>query len=374
MVQKRYVDTREKTNDIVQAKQKFFHVREYLDKLSQQEIVEPMMVDKPTKNDLVDGKINVMYPVGDPIFIHIHKEKGGKIFYNVVQPTLSSEDESLYKKISDQILDKAYREPIKDPNADLTDTLIRLFDSVVKVDSGSSGLIDKLFSEGKISLSKRQYETIKYFLIRNRVGFGRLQPLFYDEFLEDIHCTGLGAITTVHKVYEMVYTNLVFETDEELNKYIVETSERVERLVSDRNSVVDAIMPDGSRTNFVYGRDISLEGSSFTIRKFSKVPISVTQLISWGTLSAELAAYLWLALENGMNVFVCGETASGKTTTLNAMTAFIRPWAKVYTVENTPEVTMPHDIWQHLITRESGTESDIGYLDLLKTALRSRPD
>jgi flagellar protein FlaI len=137
------------------------------------------------------------------------------------------------------------------------------------------------------------------------------------------------------------------------------------------------MMPDGSRSNFIYGRDISREGSSFTIRKFSKVPVSVTQLIDWGTISLELASYLWIALENGMNLFVCGETASGKTTTLNAIAAFIKPDAKIYTVENTPEVTMPHEIWQHLVTRESGKteqDSDVTYQDLLIAALRSRPN
>ncbi|MFP4118730.1 MAG: type II/IV secretion system ATPase subunit [Candidatus Woesearchaeota archaeon] len=376
MVEEKKDDGPYKTTDLSEAKKKFAHVREYMKELSKQNILEPAMVKKPSKNDLVDNKVNVIYPVGDPIFIHILKQQSGVIKYNILQPVLNKEDEKLYEKISEKILDTAYREPVPDNVMDITEVLFRLLDKVtlIKGKEGAGGLMEKFFGEGRIPVTKDQYEKVKYFLIRNRVGFGKLQPLFYDEFLEDIHCTGVGFITTVHKVYGMVYTNLEFKNDDELNKFIVETSERVERLVSDRNSVVDAIMPDGSRTNFVYGRDISLEGSSFTIRKFSKVPISITQLINWGTISAELAAYLWLALENGMNVFVCGETASGKTTTLNAISAFIKPLAKVYTVENTPEVTMPHDIWQHLITREAGTESDIGYLDLLKTALRSRPD
>ncbi|MFP4118266.1 MAG: type II/IV secretion system ATPase subunit, partial [Candidatus Woesearchaeota archaeon] len=177
-----------------------------------------------------------------------------------------------------------------------------------------------------------------------------------------------------HKIFDMVHTNITFPTDLELNRYIIEVSERVERPTSEAQPVVDAIMPDGSRVNFIYGREVSLEGSSFTIRKFAEVPVSITQVIDFSTLSSEIAAYLWLALENGMNTFVCGETASGKTTTLNAMSAFIKPDDKVYTVENTPEVTMPHETWQHLVTREAGKETDVTYQDLLVASLRSRPN
>jgi flagellar protein FlaI len=87
-----------------------------------------------------------------------------------------------------------------------------------------------------------------------------------------------------------------------------------------------------------------------------------------------MAAYLWLCIENGMSIFICGETASGKTTTLNAVSTFIKPNAKVYSVENTPEVTMPHPAWQHLVTRESGKETDVTMMTLLVAALRSRPN
>jgi archaeal flagellar protein FlaI len=249
--------------------------------------------------------------------------------------------------------------------------LTKLYDEVVQVHEKDSGV--RLMSH-KVFLSQWDYDMIKYYLVRDRVGYGKLEPIFLDPYIEDIHCTGVGSISLVHKVFEMLRTNVVFSDDFELNKYMVETSERVERPVSDARSVVDAMMPDGSRVNFIYGREISLEGSSFTVRKFSEVPVSITQLISWNTMSTELAAYIWMCLLHGMNMFVCGETASGKTTTLNACAAFISPNAKVYTVENTPEVTMPHDTWQHLITRESHQDTDVTMFHLLIAALRSRPN
>jgi archaeal flagellar protein FlaI len=226
----------------------------------------------------------------------------------------------------------------------------------------------------KIIVSQFQYDSIKYHILRERVGYSKLEPLFNDPYLEDIHCTGIGNIKAIHKIFHAIRMSIKFSTDKELDTYIRETSERVGRPVSDARPVVDAMMPDGSRVNFIYSREVSREGSSFTIRKFQEVPVSVCDIIYYQTFTPQIAAYFWLCLEHGMNVFVCGETASGKTTTLNAICAFIKPDDKIYTVENTPEVTMPHDTWQHLVTRESGKSSDVTLFTLLIAALRSRPN
>ncbi|MEM5806553.1 MAG: type II/IV secretion system ATPase subunit, partial [Candidatus Aenigmatarchaeota archaeon] len=219
-----------------------------------------------------------------------------------------------------------------------------------------------------------EYEKLKYFLIRERLGFGKLEPLIRDPYIEDVHTLGVGPVWIVHKIFGTIKTNIEFINEEELNKYVIRYSEIVERPVSEARPISDAILPDGSRVNFIYGKDISLHGSSFTIRKFTAKPISITQLISFGTISPEEAAYLWLAIEHGMNVFVIGETASGKTTTLNAITTFIRPDWKVYSVEDTPELNIPHEIWQRLVTRQHGKRTDIEMYDLLRAALRSRPN
>lgn len=358
-----------KTNNFQEAVNKFPHLAEYMKEWSKKGS-QPEFVETLKKTMADEPEPNYIYPVGDPIFIHIYKDK--VIHYNVIEPQLEENEREIYDRIINRLVDIAYKEDVPENLDEIEKILVRLLDSIVKVGPDRDDLLKKFAAH--IYLTQPQYDKIKYFLLRNRIGYGKLEPLFYDTFLEDIHCTGTGQVKTVHKIFEMVYTNITFNDDNELNKYIVEVTERVERPTSDSKPIVDAIMPDGSRSNFIYGREISLEGSSFTIRKFSKVPISVTQLINWGTLNSELAAYLWIALENGMNLFVCGETASGKTTTLNAIATFIKPDAKIYTVENTPEVTMPHDVWQHLVTRESHKESDVSYLDLLIAALRSRPN
>ncbi|MCD6410175.1 MAG: type II/IV secretion system ATPase subunit, partial [Candidatus Verstraetearchaeota archaeon] len=152
-------------------------------------------------------------------------------------------------------------------------------------------------------------------------------------------------------------------------------SEYIGRPVSHARPIVDASLPDGSRLNLVFGKDVSRRGSNFTIRKFSKVPLSVTQLINWGTFDARIAGYLWIMLSEGNSLFICGETASGKTTTLNAISAFIKPTAKVVSIEDTPEVNLPHENWVSEVTRETGSEaSSVSMFDLLKAALRQRPN
>lgn len=361
-----------KTENLDQAMRKFPHLAQYVKKI-RREMGEPEFHTQLDRKMKAIDMPNLLYPIGDPLFVHVYRKPKEPKRYHVIEPELSEEENILHEKILDKMIDLAHRYPVPDKAEDMEPIILKILDEVILIIDENVNPVEKVFSD-KIKLTRLQYENIKYFIIRNRVGYSKLEPLFLDPYLEDMHCVGVGGMSCIHKVFEMVRTNIVFKDDLELNRYLVETSERVERPVSDARAVVDAIMPDGSRVNFIYGREISLEGSSFTIRKFSEVPVSITQIIMWGTMSAELAAYMWLALEHGMNIFVCGETASGKTTTLNACSAFIKPDDKVYTVENTPEVTMPHDTWQHLVTRESGKDTDVTLFDLLIAALRSRPN
>ena len=355
-----------------EAKKMHKHLADYL-KNNKSEYGIPEYYLKIERNMSDMEAPNLIYPVGGPLFIHIYKKPGEQTLYNVIEPHLDEKENELYNNILANLIAIAVSHPVPNEVNQMAPVLEKLFDKLVKVGGGKASLLKKSM-DSRISLTKSQYEKLKYFLIRDRVGYGKLEALFKDPNLEDIHCTGVGHLFTIHKVFGTVKISIKFQDDLELNKYMIEVSERVERPVSDAHSIVDAMMPDGSRVNFIYGKDVSLEGSSFTIRKFSKVPVSISQLIYWGTLSSEVAAYMWLCIENGINIFVCGETASGKTTTLNAVSAFIKPEDKVYTVENTPEVTLPHSTWQHLLTRESGKETDVTMQDLLIASLRSRPN
>ncbi|NJE53910.1 type II/IV secretion system ATPase subunit [Thermococcus sp. 21S9] len=319
---------------------------------------------------------NIIYPVGDPIFIHIYADPAtAEKRYIVIEPRIESrEEEEKYNKIRDKILELAPTRDIPEEQEEFERFLDALFDEAVLglVKSGKGGPLGK---GQRFVITKDEMEKFRYLIKRDIIGIGPLEPLARDPYIEDIHIIGANNVSLVHKIFEMMQTNITFGDDVKLADYFKNISERIGRPVSDRNPIVDGALPDGSRINIIYSPDISIKGPSATIRKFSATPISITQLIAWGTLSAEVAAYLWIALEYGMSVFVCGETASGKTTLLNSIIPFIKPGSKIFTAEDTPEVQVPHPVWQRLITRERGPEeSRVTLFDLLKAALRSRPN
>lgn len=364
-----------KTQNFNEAMAKFVHLRNYVNNVSRT-LGMPEFKTKLDKSMREIESPNIIYPVGDPIFVHITrgKDKSDNVKYNVIMPELDDDEKEYYDAIIDRIIEIAHTAKVPNSEDELKNILIDLYNQVIHISHPPEkpNLLNNLGK--KITITESQYHNILFNLIKDRLGYGQLEPLLRDIYIEDISCIGVGAIWIVHKIFESIETSIVFTNDIELNKYVVESSERVERPVSEAHPIVDAIMPDGSRVNYIYSRKVSLGGSSFTIRKFNETPISAPMLINWGTWSTEIGAYLWLCLEHGISIFVCGETASGKTTTLNAMTAFIPFNHKVYSVEQTPEITLPHPIWQHLVTRESGEKSDVTMFDLLIASLRSRPD
>jgi flagellar protein FlaI len=252
----------------------------------------------------------------------------------------------------------------------------------------NNGILSKLMGRGKgngastdlkskWNLSKLDIEGIKYQLVKEKVGVGVLQPLINDHWIEDISCSGVGKMYIEHKVFSSMVCSFGYKDDAELDEHVLRLSERMKKPVTFRQPVVDASLPDGSRINIVFGRDVSLTGSNYTIRKFAEDPISVLNLIRWKSITSEAAAYLSLCIEEGMNMFVSGETASGKTTLMNALTVFVAPNAKIVSIEDTAEVQVPHPNWLREVVRKAKPgegDSGVGMFDLLKAALRQRPE
>lgn len=343
------------------------HLGEYVRVWEQQYGTTPEFHEQLTYDMRYLKTPNLIYPVGDPIFIHIHRDESvQQIMYTAVEPVLSEKAEEKRSRVMERIYDRI-PEVDFDKEKDVRAVILRLYDEIVSMKRS-------FINRDVISLSKEEYELIKYYIMRDTFEYGKLQPLMKDPYIEDIHCIGLDPIHLNHKIFQMVETNVKFNGWSELDNYLKMFGEKVGSPVSEGHPIIDAAMPDGSRLNMVYSKDVSIRGSSFTIRKFTEEPISVTQLIRFGTLSAEIAAYVWLCLENDMSVFMCGETASGKTTTLNAIIPFIPMDAKIYSVEETPELHVPHETWQQMITRDTGqAQGNVTMFDLLKAALRSRP-
>lgn len=334
--------------------------------------------------DLQDEEyVNVIFPVGDPVFIHLYgTPEMGEIGYYSIEPLLNDLEKKKYAAIMDLILERSANEPVPKNEEKLKELIVKLLGTAIDVGAGGQideekvSIVEKILPKTKtIPVTQQELNNLQYHIERNIIGSGPIEPIIRDPYLEDIHSIGIAGVFIVHKIFGMMKTDLSFGDEAGLDQWLRSMSERIGRPVSDAKPIADGALPDGSRINIIYSLDVSKRGSSFTMRKFSEVPVSIIELIMWGALSSEMAAYMWMCLENGMSIFFSGETASGKTTMLNACLPFVNPTAKIFTAEDTAEVQPPHPVWQQLITREDGPpESRVDTFALLKAALRSRPN
>jgi len=323
---------------------------------------------------------NVLYPVGGPIFCHVYGDVGQDMKYYAIEPSLDEDESIVFDKVRNKLLRKSVTKPAPQNENEYDDRIEELLQESTKIrdedsDSGVLTRIANLGSVGKVEVTESTYENILYRLNRDIVGLGPLEPVMRDPANEDIHVIGRDECHVDHDVYGMLETTVEWESEAAFDQWLRNMGERVGDPVSDSDPIVDSTLPDGSRLNLIYSDDVSLKGPSLTIRQGTETPLSIFQITKWNTLSPEMAAYLWLCLENEQTVFVVGETASGKTTTLNSIFAFIPRDAKIYTAEDTAEVLPPHNTWQQLLTREGEDEdTSVDMFDLVAAALRSRPD
>jgi len=350
------------------------YLKEYMQKLFSQSGRQPQYYENISRDLTGLKSANLIYPTAEHIYAHVFIEKEIRK-YTVLEPPLTEKEDELYKTVLEAILDNAFMFDLPEKDEQLEPVLMKLYDMSVSTQPLRTNLLERGFGIKKIRISGEDYIKFKYFLRRDIIGTGLLQPILSDGWIEDISSVGVENMYLIHRIFDALETNVKFKDKDVLNKYVKNLSERIRKPVSIARPIVDGTLPDGSRINIIYADDVSLKGPSFSIRKFSTVPLSISRIVSFGTVSPQMIAYLWIALEYGMNVFVAGETASGKTTMLNAMLCFINPDAKILTAEDTPEVLPPHRVWQRLLTREVGPEeSRVDMFTILKAALRSRPN
>jgi len=308
------------------------------------------------------------YPLHDPwveVRILRHK-KTRELVYYVHEIGLTAEE----KKIYNQIMDALYWE-IKPPPTEVDQ--ITYFSREAK----------RIVKTFQIKLGRTpgiSWQKILYYIIRDAVGFGPIDPLMRDPFIEDISCNGLNRpIYVWHRRYEYIRTNIVFEREDDLDNLIVKLAHMAGKHISVAFPVVDAILPGGHRLAATYKKEVTTSGSTFTIRKFREDPITIVDMLSRNVLSPEVAAYYWILMEHKRPGMVMGITGSGKTTTMNALLTMLKPSVKVVTIEDTPELRLPLENWVQLIPRASygfGSEKagEITLYDLIRISLRYRPD
>ena len=369
------------------------HVLDYIHMLPLDDIGVPKFYPELSRDLKKITKPNIIYPAGDGISIHIYPDKNDvRNYYIPIEPTLFASVDELLIEVEEALVDIVDVLEVTTDDIDAKKDLLEegLDDVCIIEDDGDGGaeggirkrIFDRIrgfvrtTKNKKVHVTSDEFQKIKYYIFKDKIGMGPLQPLLMDPYIEDISCSGVGQIFVEHKIFSGLKTTITFDSIAELDSYVVRMSEKIGKPITYRDPIVDAALPDGSRINIVFGEDVSKRGSNFTIRKFSETPLSILNIIDFHTLDYTMAAYLWMLLGAGMNCFVVGETASGKTTTLNAMTTCIQAGAKIISIEDTPELQVPHKNWLREVTRGSGDggNSDVTMFDLLKAALRQRPD
>ena len=346
---------------------------------------------------------NLIYRVDDELFVHIYPDpQDSRDFYIAIEPAMLENIQVLLEAMEQRLLDYVEELSAAETDEEKADVLIRAIEenTVVsnnpappknlpkaseKLDEQASGKsgggLFGLFSksggrQSPLPVTTAQLAALKYILIRNKLHMGALEPVLRDKHIEDISCSGLGSLFIEHKIFRGLKSNITFHTHEELDDFVLRLAERIGKPVTYRSPIVDATLLDGSRINIVYGSDVSKTGSNFTIRKFQATPLSLIDIINSGGVDYTMAAYLSMMVGDGMNIFVSGETASGKTTLLNALAAFVPPDAKIVSIEDTPEFQVPHPNWIREVVRGalSSEDSGVTMFGLLKAALRQRPN
>jgi archaeal flagellar protein FlaI len=314
-------------------------------------------------------KVIEKYPLYEP-FAHVvivQNPKTGENKYILDELQLDPLEKNVYHRILEILLAEIQspKEEIEDPR--------KFFAQEAK----------KIVDKYRISLGwlpDVSWYKILYHAERDLVGFGKIDPLMRDPNIEDISCDGVNKPVYIwHRNHESIETNLQFENDEILDNLVVKLVHMAGKHVSSAFPIVDASLPGKHRLAVCYRREITPFGTAFTIRKFREDPYSIIDLINTGTFSEEMAAYLWITLENRASVMVLGGTAAGKTTALNALGCLIKPGNKIMTIEETAELNLSHENWVSLISRQSyglggSNVGEVALFDLVKTCMRHRPD
>jgi flagellar protein FlaI len=283
--------------------------------------------------------------------------------YEAVEPSLSKRDQESLKLIQDHL--KATLNTIITETSNRVETVERLREGVEEA--------TRLY---KLNLQPTEMEKHMYYVTRDYLDYGKMNIMMMDPLIEDISCNGPKAPLYIwHRKYESIPTNIQYDSDDELDSFIIRLAYKAKRMISVANPLLDAALPDGSRAQMTYGRFATKQGSTYTIRKFKVDPLTIVDLINNGTISAEMAAVFWYLIENKMSLFICGGVASGKTTMLNGLGIFIAPDSKIVTIEDTPEIQLYHKNWIRAVTRPATSSSaGIELFDLLKASMRQRPD
>lgn len=301
----------------------------------------------------------------------LYSERNSDYRYYIVEPERTAKEDAIYEELNDklsrELLTERIEEHTDDESADQSLVKTKLLED-------NALRIAQMYD---IDVSDKSFQKIMYYLERDYINFGKIDPMMQDPNTEDISCDGDNMpIFIYHADYQDLISNVKYKKDE-LREFVMRLAQVSDENISVANPMVDASLPDGSRAQLTLGEEVTANGSTFTLRIFQDTPFTPIDLISTGTFNLQQIAYLWLCIQHNRSLIFAGGTASGKTTTMNAISLFIPPKEKIVSLEDTRELTLPHANWVPSVTRDSfGGESveDIDMYNLLESALRQRPE
>lgn len=309
------------------------------------------------------------YPIQEPyVYAAIVKDpETHKTRYEIIEPTFQKEEEKQLKDLKSFLMEEV-------------DVNLKDIETREKAGNYLREKTKETIKKHRMKVAPEAIDKLVYYVIRDFVGYGKIDPLMKDQLIEDISADGVNIpIYVWHRMYESIPTNIVFKEETELDSFIIRMAYLSGKNISIASPMLDASLPDGSRIQLTYGNEVTRRGSTFTIRRFRVDPLTISDLIAFKTISSEIAAYLWYIIENRASVLVAGGVASGKTTMLNCLSMFIKPEMKIVSVEDTQELNLPHENWIPSVVRlgfgrEDKRSGTITLFDLLKAAVRQRPD
>jgi flagellar protein FlaI len=340
------------------------------------EFNEEMVEEASEEQSLTD--VDIAYPLipadpdeGELVYAWGHitwDEDQGELIYRIVEPKLDEQTRQAYEKIV-EIMQRSFDVNFED------------------LESGEAKKyleekIDLIVDKYNIRLPEDKREVVRYYTKRDFAGLGKLQPLMNDTEVEDISCDGLNIpVYAYHRNprFGSIKTNLEWQEADELDSFVMKLAQRCGKSISVSSPLLDGSLPDGSRVQATLATDIARKGSNFTIRRFTEDPLTPIHMMDYETENARMLSYLWMLVEHEKSVLVSGTTGAGKTSQLNALSLFIRPDKKIVSIEDTPELRLPHDHWVPEVSRSGfGSSAEEGgevtMDNLLKESLRQRPE
>ncbi len=311
------------------------------------------------------------FPINEPFtYVRIlYNTNTNEYLYEAIEPQISSKEMELLNIVKDTLSRTLSYNPEEMGKKDIKEYLLESLNSFLR--------------SRDIHLDPITEEKLKYYLIRDFVGYGPVDILMNDPQIEDISCDGVGIpIFVFHQKYESIKTTIKFDDENELDSYVIGLGQRCGKQVSVSNPILDGTTGEGHRIQATYSYEVTTRGSTFTIRRFKEKPFTFVDLIKFGTASPEMVAYIWIAVEHGESMICAGGPACGKTSTLNAAMLFCPPTAKIVSMEDTREINLYHKNWIPGVTRsgfgERGIDGkaagEVDMYDLVRAALRQRPN